>query len=96
MDEVAKDTRNNRLRRTNADSKCHRHGRDQFYLEKHLNAVQKSKASVAENIDKLKKKEQGENLTIDEIYKLVEWSKKADNIQKTEAELTNHLHNRRI
>lgn len=74
-----------------ADGKSRKHGQDLFYLAKHYESLMKSKASVAQNLETLKNKEKQEELTIDEFYTLVDWTKKAEKIDQTESLLTNQL-----
>lgn len=91
MENFSKDTRNNKLRKTNPDGKSHKHGEDYFYMLKHYESLMKSKASVAQNVQNLESKEREGDITIDEFYTLVDWHKKAERIQETENTLINAL-----
>lgn len=91
METFFRDTRNNKLRKTNADGKSHKHGEDYFYMLKHYESLMKAKASVAQNLETLKNKEKESELTVDEFYTLVDWTKKAEKIEETESALIGQL-----
>lgn len=86
-----KDTRNNKMRKTNPDGKSHKYGEDYEYMLKNYLSIQKAKEAVEKNIQSLKAKQETEELTVDEFYTGIEWNKKAENIIERERILVERL-----